>query len=441
MTPLGLVFAFVFGVSLFWGRRGLIVALACAAPFNDSIMAKAGSATLTPYYFGLMLLLGITFLLPVGRAGGVHDPGLARFLYIGAFVAYAVAVTAVMPHVFAGLPVFSSTLGLDEQYNNLQPLRFSSSNVAQTAYVTLNAAFLLVNYRDRLVRWTHLLTAFAVGSVVALVVAVIAPAPDDALRRFFDNAPRGFYGLTNLLPRGHFAEPSHLGAFALASAFFVVALLVTRSVTNGAARWALTALVLLDITLVAITASGTAVVGLGLALVLLLLAVVNRLVKGGSIPTPAAMLLMISSIVLVWLAPAIYHGVTTFVNHKQSQFSYVHRTFADRTALDVFRATDYFGAGLGSNRASSLLIMLLSTVGLLGTGLFVMLVVRAVRLGSVQRQIPAVIGLTAFLSAAAISLADLASPILWLLLTVCYGAGAGAEAESEPVQEQVLVYA
>lgn len=433
MTILGFIALVGFATSLVKGRAGLVFVIAASAPFNDSVMFNFGSVSLPPYYFGLMLLL-LTTALGRRHSGIANQTIGTRYAYLLALFIYACVATVVMPRLLAGLPIISSNLSIDDQYNNLQPLAFSASNVAQLAYLGLNLAFLLVNHLDRLVRWVHLMVAFAVGSMVAALVNAIGGPPDGPVRSFFDNGNRRYYGVTNVLARGQFSEPSHLGAFSLTALFFAGASLVFMRREPRSLRWTMIALVLVDVALLAVSASGTAVAGLALASLLLGGGLLVRLARGGTISGNSAIVLLLGALGLVWLGPNIYGAAANFVDHKQSQFSYVHRGFADKTALAVLRASDYIGVGLGSNRASSLLLMLLSTVGIVGTALFFMATARAMRIGTASGQLPAVVGLVAFLSSAAISLADLASPVMWLLFAVCYGCrsqGSAAELDAE----------
>ena len=59
--------------------------------------------------------------------------------------------------------------------------------------------------------------------------------------------------------------------------------------------------------------------------------------------------------------------------------SFVHRTAADIYAIKIFVSTYGLGAGLGSNRSSSLITTLLSTIGIIGVTSFIMLIYSVIR--------------------------------------------------------------
>jgi hypothetical protein len=61
---------------------------------------------------------------------------------------------------------------------------------------------------------------------------------------------------------------------------------------------------------------------------------------------------------------------------KVGTSSFIDRTAADIYALHITYATHFLGSGLGSNRPSSLITSLLSTIGIAGTICFALLLVK-----------------------------------------------------------------
>ncbi len=63
-----------------------------------------------------------------------------------AFWAWSFASAFLMPRVFAGIPVYSPREGLDIDMNDLAPLQWTMSNLAQALYLTLDVAAVLYTF-------------------------------------------------------------------------------------------------------------------------------------------------------------------------------------------------------------------------------------------------------------------------------------------------------
>ena len=72
-------------------------------------------------------------------------------------------------------------------------------------------------------------------------------------------------------------------------------------------------------------------------------------------------------------------GFAQYTINKNETGSYLHRTAADLYALWLAGDSHWVGVGLGSNRPSSLVPSLLSTLGLTGALLFFVLLVKIAR--------------------------------------------------------------
>ena len=96
------------------------------------------------------------------------------------------------------------------------------------------------------------------------------------------------------------------------------------------------------------------------------------------------------------------------------------------------------GAGLGSNRTSSLAFLLLGAIGLAGTLLFAVTVTVCIYRG--WRYPPTragAAGIAAFIVAAVISFPDFANPVMWTLIAFVFGQAAPCAAPESPGQEDV----
>jgi hypothetical protein len=408
VTVIGLVFIAALGLGLISGRNGYNYVLAATIGFNDSSIVQAGSVAVSPFYAGAIIWI-IANSTIWRRPRERHGQGLAIL-----FVVFTALVTAVGPTVFRGMGVVASDIGLDQQAGRLTPLEYSTSNAAQLIYLAVVVTILAMNTSDG-IRERHVMTGLVVGSLTALSSMVIPSWP----HQFFDNRGDGFYSIETIRVRGQFAEPSHLGAFALVCCiFFVTRLVGARTLRQGlvSGAWAAVSALLLSV-----SATGTALIGLPIAVVVAGTLLIARWVRSGKHLNPlVVMVVAFSPVVVAAVAFRYWTDVVDAIVQKTGSSSYSTRTFVDANALHVLVDSWFLGVGAGSNRGSSLLLMILSQVGVIGTLLFLLLMWRAVRKGYAHStSVAAASGLVAFLCAAFVSLADLVSPIMWLLVIVC----------------------
>ena len=416
MTTLGIIFISAYGIALFGGRRWVLFVLASSIAFNDSIVIEMGGATITPFYFGLIVYAICSFTIwrgPAAHGSRLHGRTTLIFL-----LAYCAFVTAISPALFAGLGVISAANGIDEQVQSLTPLAYTSSNFAQVAYLLLNVIFVWRTQRDGIFERRHITIGLAVGAIVACTALIGNNWPHD----LFDNSPRGFYTIETGRSRGQFSEPSHLGAFAVtATIYFGATLARTKSMRRFAAYGVLTAM---SVGLLYASASGTAAIGLGAA-VFGMLAISLRSRRLGDLRLPVPMFLagLATVVALTLLLPNIIEVIRSIVDSKIGSTSLTNRSLVDQNSMSVFVKTFLIGAGDGSNRGSSLLLMLLSQIGLIGTTLFLVVAATSIFRGlSTNLNVPAALALIGFLSSAFVSLPDFASPILWSLIAVAHSA-------------------
>lgn len=417
MTVLGAIFCVAYALAAIKGRRGVLIVLAASIGFNDSAAVVIGSFAVTPYYTGLLLYLALSAF---GRS--MRTQTLASRAETGilvALVVYSTTVTAFSPTIFAGLGVISSSIGLDEQVGSLSALEPSSSNVAQVVYLVLNALFFWSVSRSQQVTHRVVAVGFAVGSLVATTALIFQRVGMTWPSALFDNSPRGFYALGPDRLRAQFSEPSHLGAFSLAaSAYFLVRLMQAKSPRQTLIH---TGLLAVSAAPFAASASGTGLAGaaIGGAVVVAVgalrsLPVLPRL----RVPVPAVLLGLVGTVALAFLIPSVLASAQRILDAKQGTTSQINRAYSNANGLDVMSSTFGFGAGLGSNRTSSLFVLLLSQIGVVGTGLFfgvvIVLIVRALKFGPTH--LASVVALVAFLASAVVSLADFSSPVLWMLM-------------------------
>ncbi|MDQ4502982.1 hypothetical protein [Sinomonas sp. ASV322] len=379
-------------------------------------MIVLGEATISPFYFGL-ILYSICSFTAWRRGPGAQSSGFRGRVVLVILLVYCTFVTAISPALFAGLGVISATNGIDEQVRSLTPLTFTLSNFAQIAYLLLNVMFVWRSQRDGTFEGRHIAIGLAIGAIVACSSFMGDVWP----HALFDNSPRGFYTIETGRFRGQFSEPSHLGAFAVIATIYFGATLARTKTVRGFVGYAV--LTFMAVALLYASASGTAAIGLGAAVLAMLAISLRGRRFGGStrVRLPVFLGGLVAVVMLTVLLPSIIDVIKAIVDSKLGSTSLTNRSLVDQNSIAVLFRTFLLGAGDGSNRGSSLLLMLLSQIGLIGTALFLVVALTSIFRGlSSRANAPAALALIGFLSSAFVSLPDFASPILWSLIAVTY---------------------
>ncbi len=345
-------------------------------------LAALGGATVTPASLFLPF-----FLLRTLRTHGLavmtrHLPRAA--VWLGLLVVWGFVSAVLMPRAFAGqtqiMTVDRTAAELDVRLHQLHPV---SGNLTQPAYLfggflvfVAMRALLLDRSRTRWLRDAVLLLAalnvFAGFLNLAeywLGFPQLLPYLRTANYAVFEAYAEA--GLVRI--QGTFSETSAFSAFTLPLFAFS-----TSCSLNGERPFYSGALALASLALLLISTSGTAYTGLAIYLVLLGLSLGVRSLRGG--PSPGAIIVAAVSLVLLatcsvlCFAPQLLEKFSEFfeftvLDKLQSQ-SGVERTSWNQQAWNNFTDTWGIGAGLGSARASSFVLVLLSNLGVIGVLLF-----------------------------------------------------------------------
>ena len=417
MTPLGIIFGVAYLVGLIRsGRAGVVAVMAVATGFNDSAFLNIGGISLTSFYVGSILYAVITAFYFLQHPRPPKNRGVAPLLLL----AYAGLITLVSPGVFAGLPVFASNQGLDTQAQaGLSKLGYSASNLAQTVYLLLNVVLLYTIDTAIPKLRTMIDVGIGIGASVALIVSVSQPWSETWANEFFRNSDRNFYSIMDVRAAGQFSEPSHLALFSTIAIGWWLGAALERG-SRSRIAWLMLPVAIANF---ALSAAGTGYAGaLGILVGVILIALRPSIVSDVKVVAPrriAGVLVLILP-ALAFL-PRLIAWASDYVTGKSLSESAATRSQADDNAVSVLWQTFGLGSGLGSNRASSLLLMLLGMVGIIGTALYLVIVFVALREGFRDPQlISAFLGLTGGLSALFVSGADLANPLTWMLIAWCW---------------------
>lgn len=369
------------------------------------------------------ILVGLTRL---GRPGIRWAPDLTAVLLVG----WAAVISIAGPRIFTGMRVFAPDLGVDAQVSNMAQLAPSLGNIAQLGYVALGVVFLLLAGRAFPVDARLLGAALWVAVVGAALRIVAEPLwPHAPLQ----NMPSFNYATPERLS-GTFYEPSVLGLYLTAAAGYFGARLLWSA--RGGRVAALIGLALVAVDFVR-NGSGTALLGLAIMVALAGVVATVRVVRSGRFgvrPLAVAGAAVIAAVGITQL-PVILQFTVGSAAAKADSESFVARTASNVRSWQIFLESTGLGIGLGSNRPSSLFMLLLSCLGIIGVGLFVAVVVLALRRALRNRALePAGWGLAGVLIAAVVAVPDLSTPAIWAGLAAClYGRVSGVPVAVAPV--------
>lgn len=398
--------------------------LIVSAVFQASSIVSSGPIGLQPYYFVALLFI-LRYRLqswtsPIALAA-VRTPirALAMFGLVG------VASAVILPVVFAGTLVYDPKLGIDAGYLQQVPLHLQMGDFAQAVFLIINILVVIaagkqlanVENAHRALSYALYLTVFFVFVQFACFeLRINFPA-------FLLNNNPG-YGVVNLTetqirPNGSFTEPSMAGAAlaCFAGAYLARYMAGKDSIIKGGLA-ALTCLL----------------VGSSSSLLAVVLLVISLFVAHPVLRWPGHInlhrvrrlawffgALVFSAAIL--FVPPIQQMLISQTIGKGETWSALVRLGADAYAAGLVLKTYGLGVGLGGNRPSSLVLSLLSQVGVVGLALFAFAALSIfARLPKEHRWI----GWAgcALLIAMALGVPDISFPFVWAMLALAVQAKA-----------------
>ena len=431
ITTLGLVTAILVVTIWFAHRRWTQYVLAATAVFPQTAALVIGDNGFPLFYLAVVLvaMLSVPYLLlELAHPGTV--PAVARRssripdLLALTLVAWGALVTIAGPRVFAGMLVFAPELGIGD-IENMVPLQPGLGNLAQLGYLTMAVAFLLLAGRLFPVDGRMLGAALWLAVTLAIVRLVAEPVWP---RELLQNMP-GFNYATPERLSGTLHEPSVLGLYLVAAAAWFGAQLL-----RGGPLRTISSVIGLGLVAVDFVAnnSGTALLGLAIVGMLAALAAAYRLVSSGRVrvrPGVIAAAFVVAGAALTQLS-LLYAMTVGYAADKTQGESFADRGASNLRSWQILVESFGIGIGLGGNRPSSLLFLVLSCLGVVGFGLLLALVLLALRRAAARpATVPAGWTLVAVLVAAGVAVPDLSAPLLWTAIAVCL---AGRDRELNP---------
>jgi hypothetical protein len=321
--------------------------------------------------------------------GALHPNRLGL---LTAFMVVSLIVTCSAPVLFRGVPVLgfnsSSVSGLTLTPGNItQPLYILASYL-----VTLSLYQLALDPRTRIA----ICKAIVIGGIVVVFAGVcdlatagtsiLSPVRTATYAMMNGDSVAGYRRVI-----GFNTEASSYGSLTLGFLTLVYFLRVGRTIGG---RWAMieSPLVLGLLIFTALSTSTAAYLGL---VAFVACAFFRNLsarhskteINLANLELICLVLAFLAAVVIAILKPSVTDPFTNIINqtlHKGSSSSYEERSMWNVVSLNAFFQTFGYGVGIGSTRASSWPIVVLSSCGALGAGLMLALFVRlcTIRLGT-----------------------------------------------------------
>lgn len=418
MTSLTLVTLLVMAYGVV-SRGGYGRALALGGATAAGAAVALGGVAMPTFYVTALGAAGalVLALLGIGRLRRPRreplPPGVPLLLLM---LAWSAMVTLLAP-------VFFSRMFVSTAKGRAQLLAgyVTPSNVAQILYLALGVCVVVFLARSPYSRPELIGLLVFTTTILSfwryLHGEVGVPFPEG----LFDNSPT--LAFIETAPggeerfRGILSEPSSLAA----SCLITIAYGLSRAPrVQGWRRAGVLTVVAAAAYMGSISTSTTFVVAAAVVAALAVLSLLGSLLfRRARVTVTAAVMACIALMAAIWLLPTVVDYVSATVGDKVGTASYDERSMANTTAYDLFFDTYGYGVGLGSNRASSFLPGLLSTVGLVGTLLFATAVALLIsKTASIPAYRPVLWALVTMLVLKLVAGPDLSDPsgVIWMSL-------------------------
>jgi hypothetical protein len=388
IAPIGLITFAIGCVCLLLGYRATVAVFIVTTMLTSAAALTLGTADIKPSYLFLAFVLIATLLRQKEAAAFLRalHPSQPGF-WLACLVAYAVVSAFVFPRLLFGATGTIPLSGTGLSGQRTVPLAPVSSNLTQSVYLCGNlacfaAVVAIASTRDGFRAVLIGLVAFAICNCLfaLLDIATYAAGISDVLG-FMRNARYEVHADTEIanVKRivGSFTEAAGfsratLGSFGLMGTLWLAGY---RPFLTGTIAIASIGLAILS----------TSTTGLAGAPFMMLLLYFTALKNCSYQPVkPNSTVLVICAPVVVIAAGIILFGSGVIQNYlniilleKLNSPSGIERTWWNEVAFQNFVDTWGIGAGLGSARASTVALAILSNVGIIGALLYIVFFVKA----------------------------------------------------------------
>jgi hypothetical protein len=403
MTITGIILIPLYVLVICCPWRYIVVVLVLSALLSDAAVVNIGSVGIQPGFFFMLLVISRTVVDILARNQHLNGYVLRSMAPLGFLMVVSTLILLIAVIFFEGrVTVGSPTLELDQA----GPYAFRRENIAQLTYLLIDimVVYCLAHQAGRM-----RLGVFAKASEAGLVTAGFLSAGVCfwQMAQFYLSVPFPFdffhsnvgyipaYGqMIAGVPRisGPFPEPSSLGYV-----FGGLIQFAWQRHRFSPTPWSF-GLLLVCIATLAISTSTTSYGALAFFLMILVKdlgfgrrSIASGLVKWRKRELALIFLLLVGAGVVgayVSIEGRTLQDVLDIeLFEKDRSSSFDQRIGADLIAWNIVKQTMGIGIGLGSHRPNSLVMTLLSNVGLLGTFIFCFFVLRLIRMGQNTKQV------------------------------------------------------
>jgi hypothetical protein len=431
-TVIGIILL-AFGVYCLMEREDLLLgSLMFFGLFQASSVIDFGGVGIQPFYLAACLCL-FSQAKQKRFGSGIWFSGKNLLI---AFGCLGVLSAVVYPFVFAGIPVYSPKIGIDDGFLYRPPLEFSLGNIAQATYLVVEILTVVAATSAIKTDKTRIFYNFCFSFLVGLIfVQFVCVQLKISFPYFLFQTNPGY-----MMAEVSVSDPSArvIGTFSEASGaglalviFYAGYFYEFYSGTGSAFKVILAAIA------IGLVRSSAALAAMAVTtLLILILHPVYRFpwtIRG---PRTVKLILVLAVALLAVLSP-LNATLREYTTEKNETLSFIHRTAADMFSLQLAANTHWLGVGIGSNRPSSLIASLLSTVGIPGLIIFSLLVIQVARNAKGEHA-----WLRWSLFAATFDMAlggpDITQPMIWIILTLAAYYGTSHWKDESPVSSRAI---
>ncbi|MBB4567178.1 O-antigen ligase family protein [Rhizobium leucaenae] len=378
-----------------WSFTVMILSTVFGAAAAFSVPGLGGASVLVPSLFLLFFAIRLFLAYGEGPLFAALAPPRPGFCLL-VLTIFGLATALFFPRLFQGM---TETMTVERSvggrnFISLVPLKFSSNNITQSVYavgglVCFATTFAFIRKGGtptNLINGMLVVASVNLGFALADIITYFSHTEfllgfvRTANYALLTNAEKG--GLKRI--SGTFPEASAFADFTLV--LFAMIASLWLSGVRSRATGIVAALLLVALIL---STSATALVGLGVVLPVLCLQsfLASRSEPGSGRPVMIVAIMAAMPLVILFVLiamPDLASGLHDFLDEmlfsKADSQSGRERFMWNSMAYQTFIDTQGFGAGLGSARASSFGLVLLSNLGIPGTlifALFVLLILKA----------------------------------------------------------------
>lgn len=407
LTLFGIIWCSLALLFIFFPPKYLYVLMLTSCVFQAASVFSFGNLWITPFFFTQILF--ILKMSPYVLANGLSlNISKVTFVFI-MLVMLSISITMTAPSLFSGTRVVSSAFSFEVNYaTNGKPLGFSMSNISQICLFIINVITLLIVYRfaPKIINFNQLYLSYYLSVIIFAFFSFWWLVSKDTLPVDFLYS-NGGYSITALAESrlaSTYSEPSSAGAFIASS---LAPLLFARR------KFGVLVLGVGMIFLLTLNRSSTAILT---AATSFLLFFILRGTNSQRVLISLCLLVIVSSIIFIIFGDTLL----SLYDDKMSSDSGMIRSWSNYLSLSALYDSYFLGLGLGSNRASSLLLTILTSIGVIGFVLFVVVIYFLMKPLLKNRNEPnSLFFLTLFLGfilGAFFSVPDISSPSLWMFL-------------------------